>query len=119
MPPIEWSHRKKKHVIFFSNSLSSLEVIHTFRTKDPLVLAIENKLMNLGGLADLAYVFSHTGEIGNEKAGVLAKEDSSLGVTKIYLPLPKYYVKNVSKSKFYPAGNLTGIKKKIEPILIT
>ena len=37
--------------------------------------------------------------IGNERVDVLAKESTSLDVTKTQLPLPKSYVKNVGKSK--------------------
>ena len=73
---------QKKRVIFFSDSLSSLQAIYTFRTKDPLVLAIKNKLMHLGGLDYIAHVSSHTGVIGNERADALAKEDTYLNVRK-------------------------------------
>ena len=63
---LDWMKSQKKRVIFFSDSLSSLQAIYTFRTKDPLVLAIKNKLMHLGGLAYLAHVSSHICVIGSE-----------------------------------------------------
>ena len=83
--------------------MSSLQAIHTFHTKDPLVLTIKNKLTHLDGLAYIAHVSSHTGVIGNENADALAKEGTFLNVTKTQLPLPKSYIKTFFKSKILPS----------------
>ena len=58
--------------------------------------------MHLGGLAYLALVSSHTGVIDNERAGALAKEGTTLNVTKTQLSLLKSYIKNFFKSKILP-----------------
>ena len=68
----------EKTCIFFSDSLSSLQAIHICPTKDPLLLTIKNKLMQLGDLAYLAHVSSHTGVNVNERADALAKEGTKI-----------------------------------------
>ena len=71
---LDWVESQENHIKFFSDSFFSLEAIHTFRTKDPLILVIKNKLMHLGGLTYLAHVSSHSGVIGNERVMYLLKK---------------------------------------------
>ena len=88
---------EKKTVKVFSDCLYSLQGIHTFRSKVPLVLANKEKLSHLGGLACLVHVSCHTGVTGNVRVDVFTKKGTSLDVTKKKLPLSKSCIKNILK----------------------
>ena len=75
---------QKRYNKFYNDSLSSLQAIHKFRTRDFLVFII--KLSHLYGLTLLAHVSAHKDISGIEKEDILAKED--IGRTEIDVTLP-------------------------------
>ena len=79
----------KRHFVIFTDSLSSLMALQCRNLKHPFVVQLLESLYKLDVLCKkvvFAWIPSHTGIKGNEKADKLAKEALKLEVTKIQIP---------------------------------
>ena len=86
---------EKKHVKFFLvDCLFYKEYMH-FLQGIPRHLAVKNELMDLGGLAYLVHVSSHTDVFDNKRVDIFSKKGISLDVTKPQLSLKKSILKMV------------------------
>ena len=84
---VEVSNNNK--YLILSDSLSSLQAINNTRWDNPLVLQVRERCHGLfmaGKTVDFAWVPSHVGIVGNEKADVMANDALKLPMAEIKIP---------------------------------
>lgn len=87
---LEIVYQTETDIIIWSDSLSSLQAIRDCRNCNTLVQSVQQRLINLKNKnvrVRLSWIRGHNGNIGNERADQLAKDNSD-GATTISLGAP-------------------------------
>jgi len=75
---------------FFSDSLSSLQAIESYKVENPLILKIlkdHNQLINSGKFITFCWIPSHVGIRGNDDADTAAKARLDVAITNMRFPV--------------------------------
>lgn len=101
---LEWiaSTTSQNLTKIYSDSLSSLQAIHTHKTKHPMVPQVKLQLKDLARKVVLGHAKARIGIPGNERADKLVKDATERPSVEYSLPVPPSFIRRILKSKIIP-----------------
>ena len=103
---ITTTNTNNKHIIIWTDSLSSIEAITALTIKSRTTNDCYEALNTLGNLntLEVRWIAAHTGLWGNEKADELAKKGTT-GESRMECPIPHSYIKRLINEKVTKLNN--------------